>query len=200
MQRGVQFLRRAERSESVSDRARYGREPSAGCGPRGAVCSCLRYRRGRCRSDACSARQTGRSSYRQGKTGSGRCAERFSRRACAHSPTYPLSGKCGHGGYQAHRRGLDRSGRSRCKTRNARRRAGFRWRVWWRLGQLLWRKSGLHQDMIPVLRMLRGSNFARRPAVIAAMGAGSGWNVGPQPLPRISVAWPAVPPMAVRRS
>ena len=68
------------------------------------------------------------------------------------------------------------------------------------LGQLLWRKSGLHQDMIPVLRMLRGSNFARRPAVIAAMGAGSGWNVGPQPLPRISVAWPAVPPMAVRRS
>ena len=68
------------------------------------------------------------------------------------------------------------------------------------IGQLLWRESGLHQDMIPVLRMLRGSNLARRPAVIAAIGAGSGWKVGPQPVPRISVAWPAVPPMAVRRS
>ncbi len=83
----------ARRSSASAEALRIGQHAArAGCGaagPPAAAHRSRRYRRGRGRRGACSARRTGRSSCRTGRRGSGRCASRPAASPACRSPACP---------------------------------------------------------------------------------------------------------------
>ena len=87
-------------------------------GDRLSRCESARRRQG-----ADSRRRTGRSSCRRGMTGNDRSARRHLRSSFGRSRADPSSNRCAREGYRAHRPASHRSGRSRCRDRNARKSA-----------------------------------------------------------------------------